>query len=236
METRDKFTFQFPIALSHDDLTPLCTHLSALLTKPQDDTAVFLVVNISKSGKRRLVLKSNPTYGNLVLLHQTAKEKILEKEPKFNDVGIIDFISDEEDEHVICQNYEDEKFSQFSFHKIDKLDAVVKRMRTYLQHLTINKVASSQLQEATSSGKKTGKRGKKQQSSSSTNRKRVKKVESEEEEEMELPVVSPPLPVPSSSPPSAFDFPPPGSILPPGCDPFIGTISPSVSDENTKKN
>lgn len=34
LETRDKFILQFPMCLHNDDLTALCTHLSAVAKKP----------------------------------------------------------------------------------------------------------------------------------------------------------------------------------------------------------
>lgn len=76
--------------------------------------------------------------------------------------------------------FEDEKFKQFQFCQVDKIETIVKRMRLYIQQLTTNKVASLQLTEGKKEKNK-GKREKKQNEGGK--KKRVKKIESDEEVE-----------------------------------------------------
>ena len=180
LETRDKFILQFPMSLLNDDLPSLCTHLSAISKKPRDGTAVFVIVSTYKNGKRRLVLKTDPTYGTYVLTYQKAKEKIPDHEPNFDDnAGFID-LSDTEDQTTepCCVEFEDEKFKQFQFRQVDKIDVIVKRMRSYLQLLTTTKVASLHLTE----GKKEKiNKGKKEKKPKEANKKK-RKIESDEED------------------------------------------------------
>ena len=180
LETRDKFIFQFQMSLLNDDLPSLCTHLSNLSKRPRDGTAVFIIVSTYKNGKRRLVLKTDSTFGTLVLTYQKAKEKIPDHEPDFDDnAGFID-LSDAEDQAtgVSCVEFEDEKFKQFQFRQVDKLDIIVKRIRSYLQLLTTTKVASLHLTEGK---KEKASKGKKEKKSKETTKKK-RKIESEEED------------------------------------------------------
>lgn len=142
-------------------MTTLYNHLSAISKKPRDDTVVFIIVSTYKNGKHQLVLKSDQTYGSLVLSYQKAKEKIPEQEPVFDDnAGFIE-LSDDEDGPTgsSCLEFEDEKFNQFQFRQVDKFEMIVKRLRTYMQHLTTNKMASLQLTEGKREKKQSGNGG-----------------------------------------------------------------------------
>ena len=193
-ESRQKFLFQFPMSIHNDQLSDLCHHLSAISLKPRDDTAVFIVVSSTQqNGKRRLVIKSDPSYGNLVLSYQKAKEKIPDQEPTFDDnAGFID-LSDGDDETstgIPYLEFEDEKFAQFQFRQADKLGSIVKRLRTYIQQLVTNKVVSSQL--CTEEKKKEKTKGKREKKQTGGGKKRVKKIETSEDEVEETLITTPP--------------------------------------------
>ena len=213
-DSRNKFLFQFPLSLHNDHLNNLCDHLSAISKKPQDGEIVFLIVATVQNGKRRLVLKTDPSYGNLVLSYQKAKDKIPDHEPVFDDnAGFVD-LSDDEMEATgnPCLEFEDEKFAQFQFRQADKLESIVKRLRLYILHLVTNKVASSHLSTERKKEKTKGKREKKQ-AGSTNGKKRVKKIESDEEVEETLVTTPPAL---TSLAPPLTSFPPPsdGSFIP----------------------
>ena len=192
MDSRNKFLFQFPLSLHNDHLNNLCDHLSAISKKPRDGEIVFLIVVTVQNGKRRLVLKTEPSYGNLVLSYQKAKDKISDHEPTFDDnAGFVDLSDDEMDvTGNPCLEFEDEKFAQFQFQQSDKLESIVKRLRLYLLQLVTNKVASSHLSTESKKEKTKGKREKKQVGSTN-GKKRTKKIESDDEIEETL-VTTPP--------------------------------------------
>ena len=194
-ESRQKFLFQFPMSIHNDQLSDLCHHLSAVSLKPQDGTTVFIVVSSAQqNGKRRLVIKSDPSYGNLVLSYQKAKEKIPDQEPTFDDnAGFIDLSDDGDDvgsTGISCLEFEDEKFAQFQFRQADKLGLIVKRLRTYIQQLVTNKVVSSQLR--TEEKKKEKTKGKREKKQTGGGKKRVKKIETSEDEVEETLITTPP--------------------------------------------